>query len=97
MPEIVEAYNQVKSQGVVMLAISMNEPIEDAVSFAAINGAQFTVVSDRYHEYTGPAGYGIANYPTHIFIDRDGTIHRIALKNLSYDDAVAYAEEIINS
>jgi peroxiredoxin len=94
MPDLVNAYNQVKSEGVVMLAISMNEDIGDAVKFAAINGAQFTVFSDQFHDYTGPAGYGIANYPTHIFIDRNGVIQRIVLAPLSYDQAIQYADEI---
>lgn len=97
MPDLVAAYNQVKPQGVVMMAISMNEDILDAVQFAAINEAQFPVLSDQFHEYTSPAGYGIANYPTHIFIDRNGVIQRIVLAPLSYDQAVQYAEEIVNS
>ncbi|MGH2549299.1 MAG: peroxiredoxin family protein [Thermomicrobiales bacterium] len=96
MPELVAAFNALQPQGLVMLAVSMNEPIVDAVRFAAINEAKFTILSDQFHEYTG-ANYGIANYPTHIFIDRDGTVHRVVLKNLSYDDAMKYAEEIINS
>lgn len=97
MPDIVSAWNQVKSQGVVMLAVSMNEPIEDAVNFAALNGATFTVVSDQFHEATNAAGYGIANYPTHIFIDREGRIHRITLENLSTAKAIEYVNEIVNS
>lgn len=97
MPDLVAAFDQVKSQGIVMLAISMNEDIGDAVKFAALNGATFTVVSDQFHDRTGPAGYGIANYPTHIFIDREGKIHRISLENLSTAKAIEYAEEIINS
>lgn len=97
MPDLVAAYNEVKPDGVVMLAIGIDEPITDSVRFAALNGAQFTVLSDQFRQATSAAGYGIANFPTHIFIDRNGVIQRIVLAPLSYDQAVQYAEEIASS
>ncbi|CAN5485404.1 hypothetical protein BH09CHL1_BH09CHL1_05600 [soil metagenome] len=96
MPELVAAYQQLKTRGIVMLAISVDEPADVAQKYATQNGATFTILSDPTRSYTG-ADYGILNFPTHIFIDREGNIHRIALKNLSYDEAIKYAEEIINS
>jgi len=94
MPELVSAYNQVKGEGVVMLAVSMREPIGDALQFARLNNATFTILSDQTQEVSANAGYGIANWPTHIFIDRDGVIRNIVLAPLSFDDAVKYATEI---
>ena len=39
----------------------------------------------------------IANFPTHVFIDRDGTVSRIILAQMTYEEAVGYGEEIIAS
>lgn len=96
MPDLVAAYQQLKPQGIVMLAISLDEPGDVAQKYATQNGATFTILSDPSRSYTG-ADYGINNFPTHIFIDREGRIHRLVLKNLSAEEAIQYAEEIINS
>lgn len=39
----------------------------------------------------------VANFPTHVFIDRDGTVNRIILSQMTYDEAVGYGEEILAS
>lgn len=96
MPDLQTAYAQMQPQGIVMLAISLDESATDAGRFAARNGVTFTVLSDPDRSATG-AEYPIYNFPTHIFVNRDGTVERVALKPLSVAEAVEYGEEIINS
>ncbi len=89
-PDIQAVYADVLApQGVVWLAISLDEPAEAAASYAARNGATFTILSDPDRRFTGGA-YPIANFPTHILIDRDGIIRAIILSPI--DKAVIAAE-----
>ncbi len=39
----------------------------------------------------------INNFPTHIFIDREGIVRAVVLKPMDYDTAVAYGEMILDS
>jgi peroxiredoxin len=96
MPDMQAAFAQVQPQGVVLLAVSLDESATDAQRFAARNGATFTVLSDPTRSFTG-AAYPIYNFPTHIFINRDGTVERVVLNVMSSEEAVQYAQEIINS
>jgi peroxiredoxin len=96
MPDMQAAFAQVQPQGVILLAVSLDEPALDAQRFAARNGATFTVLSDPTRSYTG-AAYPIYNFPTHLFINRDGTVERVVLNVMSTEEAVQYAQEIINS
>lgn len=94
-PDIVAAYNEtLKPAGVVWLAISLDEPAEAAASYAARNGATFTILSDPDRRLTGGA-YPIANFPTHILIDRNGIIRAIDLSPLDKAGIVAAAQQII--
>lgn len=92
MPEIQAAYERLRSEGVVLLAISLNEPPIDAALFAARNNVTFPVFTDQYQSATGVA-YPIYNYPTHIFIDPNGIVSRVVLSEMTADEAVAYARE----
>lgn len=96
MPDIQSAYEQLQPQGLVILAISVRESATDAARFAHLNGATFTILSDPDQSATGVA-YPVFNFPTHIFVNRDGTIASIALKPLSVAEAIEHGEEIINS
>lgn len=96
-PDIVAAYNETLAPaGVVWLAVSLDEPASAAASYAARNGATFTVLSDPDRGLTGGA-YPIANFPTHILIDRTGIIRAIILSPLDQAGIVAAAQQIIAS
>jgi hypothetical protein len=41
--------------------------------------------------------YTINNYPTHIFINRDGTVGAVVISPMSYDDAIRFGEEALAS
>ncbi len=96
MPDMQAAFAQLKPQGVVLLAVSLDEPAINAQRFAAQNGGTFTVLSDPNRVNTG-GDYPIFNFPTHIFINRDGTVNRLVLSPMSTEQAIQYAQEIIDS
>ncbi len=96
MPDIETAYQQLQAKGVVLLAVSLDEPAINAAVFAARNGATFKILSDPTRSATG-ASYPILNFPTHIFIGKDGKVKELILKSMSVDEAVGYGNEIANS
>jgi len=94
MPDAEAAYQQLAPKGLVLLAVSLKEPPQDAAAFAEKNHATFTILTDQYQERTGYA-YPILNFPTHFFIDSSGVVRRVVLSDLSEKDAVQYGNELI--
>ncbi len=92
-PDIQAAYEQLEPKGLRMLGVSMRETPADAAAYAARNGATFLVLSDPEERDTG-AAYPIFNFPTHIFIDRDGVIRSIVLEDMDTEQAVAEASRL---
>lgn len=92
-PDIQAAYEQLESKGLRMLGVSLRETPIDAGSYAARNGATFLVLSDPDERDTG--AYPIYSFPTHIFIDADGIIRAIILKDMDTDQALAAAETVL--
>jgi peroxiredoxin len=90
MPDLIEAYKQLEGTGIVMLAISLDEPIEDAYLYAAQNGVRFVVLNDQTRELVSQT-YLINNFPTHIFIDASGIVRSVQLVGLSVEQAIASA------
>ena len=95
MPELKEAYRQLDGSGIVMLAISLDEPIEDAYLYAAQNEVTFVILSDPTREHVRKS-YQINNFPTHIFIDAQGIVRDVQLAPLSVDQALASANAALN-
>jgi len=95
MPDLQMAYEELQRQGVVMLAISLDEPAVDAARFANLNHLTFTILSDPTREGTS-ANYPIFSFPTHIFINPDGTVEVIALKELNVETALEYGARILD-
>jgi len=93
-PDIQAAYAQLEPSGLRMLGVSLRESPVDAAAYAAANGAAFLVLSDPDERDTGSA-YPIFNFPTHIFIDRDGVIRSIVLEDLGTEQAVAEANRLL--
>lgn len=94
MPDIQAAYEQLAPQGLELLAVSLGEPPEDAARFAARNNTTFTILVDPNRTLTSPA-FPIYNFPTHIFIDREGIVRKIVLSIMSEKDAIANGQEIL--
>jgi cytochrome c biogenesis protein CcmG, thiol:disulfide interchange protein DsbE len=95
-PDIQAAYAQLEPRGLRMLGVSMRESPIDAAAYAAANGATFLVLSDPDERDTGSA-YPIFNFPTHIFIDRDGVIRSIVLEDMDTEQAVAEASRLLDA
>lgn len=94
MPDMETAYQQLAPRGLVMLAVSLDEPADTAFAYAARNGATYLVGSDPERKLTGP-GYPIVNFPTHILIDRQGIVQSIILAELDVAQFVASAAVIL--
>lgn len=72
-------------------------PLESAIdagTWAAQNGATFLVLSDPDELVTGGV-YPIFNFPTHIFIDRDGVIRSIILEDMSTKQALSEGRRLL--
>lgn len=94
-PELQAAYaDTLAPNGVVFLAISLDEPAEAAALYAARNGGTFTILSDPDRRDTGSA-YPIANFPTHILVDRDGVVRDIILSPMDQTMITEAAQVII--
>lgn len=95
MPEIQAAYeDELKAKGLVWLAISLDEPPEDAAEFARLNDVTFLIASDPVRADTG-AGYPIANFPTHILIDEHGIVRDIVLAAIDREEIIQEAQQIL--
>lgn len=93
-PDIQVAYAQLEPRGLRMLGVSLRESPVDAASYAAENNATFLVLSDPDERDTRSA-YPIFNFPTHIFIDREGVIRSIVLEDMNTEQAVAEANRLL--
>ena len=93
-PDIQAAYAQLEPRGLRMLGVSLRESPLDAAAYAGANGATFLVLSDPDERDTGSA-YPIYNFPTHIFIDRDGIIRSIVLEDMDTEQALAEATRLL--
>lgn len=93
MPDMEAAYQRLAPQGLVMLAVSLDEPVADAIRYADLNGATYLVAGDPYRQ--GTAAYPIANFPTHILIDREGIVRDIVLAELNEAQFVERAAAIL--
>jgi len=94
MPDIQAAYQELQPQGLTLLAVSLGDKPSEAMNFAELNGVTFDVLLDPDRSLTSPT-YPIYNFPTHIFIDKDGIVRNIVLSEMSTDQAVAAAQSIL--
>lgn len=88
------AYAQLQPQGLVMLAVALDEPMQAAADYAALNGATYLIGSDPYRQATGE-GYPIVNFPTHILIDRAGIVRDVVLAPLATNEFLQRAQPIL--
>lgn len=94
MPAMEAAYRRLAPRGLVILAISLDEPMEEAFRYAELVGATYTIASDPVRKGTG-VNYAIANFPTHILVDGEGIVRDIVLAALNEEQIIAYAEKIL--
>jgi peroxiredoxin len=95
MPEIEAAYKQLAPEGLVLMAVSVDEPFDVSLAFAQALGATFPIlnvpdrdlIADRYDVY---------NYPTHIFIDENGIVQKIIPGQLDTETALAEGRALLS-
>jgi cytochrome c biogenesis protein CcmG, thiol:disulfide interchange protein DsbE len=94
MPEIQAAYEQLAPRGIVLMAVAIDEPLDVAIGFAAMNGGTFPIysvpnrglIADRYDLY---------NVPTHLFIDAGGVVRQIIAGPVDETSALEAAQTIL--
>lgn len=96
MPDIQAAYEKLKPTGIVLIAISLDESPLDAALFAARNKVTFPIFTDPDRSATGDA-YPIYNFPTHLFIDKNGIVRHVVLSEMTVEKAVFYVEDTMKS
>ena len=96
LPEMRIAADQLGAEGMVVVAISLDESTLDAALYASQNDIQeFIVLSDPTRSGTSSA-YLVNNFPTHIFVDAEGIVRSVVLAPMSTSDAIANGEKAIN-
>ncbi len=95
MPEIQQAYQQLAPQGVVLMAVSIDESLEVAAEYARKNGASYPVVNVPQRALIAPA-YDLWNVPTHLFIDADGVVRAVVPGQLDAEMAVEHGESLLS-
>lgn len=94
MPDIQGAWEELEPQGLVLLAVSLGEKPSEAWAFAQLNGATFPILTDPDRTLTGQQ-YPIYNFPTHIYIDREGIVQKLVLSEQNRDEAIENAQVIL--
>ena len=94
MPELQAAWEELKPQGLVMLAISVRESPEQAWGYADRNNVTFPIFTDQYERDTGGA-YPLYNVPTHVFIDAEGVIRGVVLADMDLETALENGRKAI--
>lgn len=92
-PDMIQAYDQLEPRGVALLAVSLEEPSEDAFEYADDVGMNFTVLSDPDREAIR-GKYRVRSFPTHLFIDEDGIVRDIVLTPMPVGTALHHAGKI---
>lgn len=92
-PDMIQAWRTIKDSGVVLIAVSLEEPSEDAFSYADRVGMDFIVLSDPDRDAIR-GKYRVRSFPTHLFIDSDGTVRDISLTPMSAQTAIQKAQAI---
>ena len=108
-PDLQAAYEELNPKGLVMLGVAVGEDPLVAQDYADRVGGTFPVLADPQFiaavlpedEYEDVrklvTSYTINNYPTHIFIDRNGIVQSVILSPMSFDNAMEYGQAIIDS
>lgn len=94
-PDLIAAYEKLKSDDLVLIAVSLEEPSADAFAYAERSGIEFVVLSDPDRDAIRD-GYRVRSFPTHLFIDREGVVREIKLYPLSTQLAIDAAQSVLD-
>jgi peroxiredoxin len=95
MPELQEAYEAYEDQGLVILALNEDEPVDDARAyFEEEMGLTFTALQDDNSAIA--TAFGTFGLPTTFFIDPEGAITVIHRGPMTYGQIEGYLSETIS-
>lgn len=83
-PDVEATYQRYRDQGLVVLAVFINEPASDVAGYAGRAGLTFPIVVDQNTAIAGT--YRTLGIPTHFFIGADGRIREIRIGALPKDE-----------
>ena len=95
MPEIQQAYLSLAPQGLILMAVSIDESMQESQEFATVAGATFPILNVPERWLIAEKGYDLYNVPTHLFIDADGVVRKIIAGPVDEESALAAAETIL--
>ncbi len=81
MPDIAAVYQEARERGLVLLAVSVAEDRETVRTYLRRTGLDVPALVDETGSVA--ARYGLMGFPTHYFIDSDGTVRDIRVGGLS--------------
>jgi len=107
MPELQAAWEQLEPRGLVMIGASMKEDPKDSVAYAERVGATYPITVDPNYLtavanpeafpdlFETASTWQIRNFPTHVFIDRDGIVRAVVIEQMDTETAIAHGEMIL--
>lgn len=93
LPDMIQAYERVRGQGIVLVAVSLEEPSDEAFRYAEASDMDFTVLSDPNRDAIR-GKYRVRSFPTHIFIDSAGIVRDIVTTTMSTQTALNHLEAL---
>ena len=93
VPDMIQAWDVIQDEDVVLVAVSLEEPSDEAFDYARETGMDFLVLSDPEREAIS-GKYRVRAFPTHLFIDASGTVRDISLTPMSAQTAIQKARSI---
>lgn len=108
MPELQAAWEVLEPRGLVMVGASMKEDPRESVAYAERVGATFPITVDPNYLtavadpeafpdlFETAATWQVRNFPTHVFIDRDGIVRAVVLNQMTTETAIGYGEMILD-
>lgn len=78
-PFMNEMHQQLKDQGLQIVAVNLDENLDDAKAFLAKYPAEFTVLADASTDKKCAKDYAVKAMPSSYIIDKNGTVHHVHL------------------
>jgi len=92
MPEIQKLYEETKDSDLVIVAVEIQEPLNEVKSFIQDNKYSFKVLLDS--DQSVVSKYNITSIPTSYFIDIDGNIISKSIGPLNIDQMKSYIKTL---
>ena len=93
IPDMIQAYDRLEDDGVILIAVSLEEPSQEAFDYAERAGMDFVVLSDPNREAIS-GKYRVRSFPTHLFIDAEGIVREVVTTTMSTQTALNHASSI---